>query len=370
MKTLTHPYKMVSLLVVLSSFASSFHPSTHSIRNRLPQGRSLGRRPIVLYSSNNDKEEDELAAAFESCREATEIGSRTFYLATQFMDRRKAEAVWAIYTWCRETDEVADGEEGGTDEERATELEFRRQRLQKTMVETSTDGASSADVALAASCRRFQLEVSPFEDMIDGMLMDLDLGDQSGPSSVRVMCDSIDEQDLYAYRVAGTVGLMTLPIVGEGVDTASKLIRQRAVALGEAFQLTNILRDVGEDIQLRNRVYIPGSQLTQFGVAPEDILKMSTGEVPISDAYRRLIASELERNLARYEVAEQGIPMLPWITQFPVRVALELYREIAMSVRSRNGYDNLTQRAFVGKWSKIGLLPGIAVRAAIASWQA
>lgn len=204
--------------------------------------------------------------------------------------------------------------------------------------------------------------------MIDGMLMDLDITDPSTDSSLRVMCATIDEQDLYAYRVAGTVGLMTLPIVGDGVDIGSKIIRERAVALGEAFQLTNILRDVGEDIQQRGRIYIPKTELIRFGVRPEDILSMCSGDQPLSDAYKSLIDSELERNLERYDVAELGIPMLPPITQFPVRVALELYREIALSIRSRNAYDNLTQRSFVGKWSKLLALPGIGLRAAFASW--
>ena len=117
------------------------------------------------------------AAAIERCRVATMEGSKTFYFATQFMDRARAEAVWAIYSWCREVDEITDGDGYARDSERRAELERRRRRLDATFGgrggDGGGDGATSTELALAAACARFELSKEPFNDMIDGMLMDL-----------------------------------------------------------------------------------------------------------------------------------------------------------------------------------------------------
>ena len=317
-----------------------------------------------------------VSTAIERCRVATQEGSKTFYFATNFMDRERAEAVWSIYAWCREVDEVADGPGFASDDLRRAELERRRARLDATFGGGGGDAAeSSTELALASACARFALSKEPFNDMIDGMLMDLRAeggaeGEGEGGGGARVLYETAEELDVYCYRVAGTVGLMTLPIVG-GVDRAADAeTRARARALGEALQLTNILRDVGEDATERGRVYLPRAHLARFGVGADDIVAMSRGERPISDAYRRLVDFELARNLERYADGEAGVPLLPAATQLPVRVALELYREIALSIVARNGHDNLTQRAFVGTWSKVRALPGItarAVRAALAA---
>eukprot|EP00616_Rhizochromulina_sp_CCMP1243_P001319 CAMPEP_0118976428 /NCGR_PEP_ID=MMETSP1173-20130426/18800_1 /TAXON_ID=1034831 /ORGANISM="Rhizochromulina marina cf, Strain CCMP1243" /LENGTH=289 /DNA_ID=CAMNT_0006926459 /DNA_START=36 /DNA_END=902 /DNA_ORIENTATION=+ len=288
------------------------------------------------------------------------------------MGQAEAEAVWSVYFWCRDLDEVADGAGFSSPKDRATELERRKALLARAFSSTGDvrpegkvwkdDSGLASALSLGLAAQRFRLEVEPFQDMIDGMLMDV----QAEAKGQQVLYATADELDVYCYRVAGTVGLMTLPVVAQGLDTKDPELRARAKALGEAFQLTNILRDVGEDLRLRGRVYLPQETLDRFGVSVDDLQRMAKGETPLSDNYKSLLRHEIQRNLERYTVGESGIPMLPWTMRFPVRVALELYREILVSIEEKSGLDNLSKRAFVGTLEKISLLPGILLRALFA----
>eukprot|EP00882_Tetradesmus_deserticola_P014402 GHRQ01015314.1.p2 GENE.GHRQ01015314.1~~GHRQ01015314.1.p2 ORF type:complete len:174 (+),score=78.20 GHRQ01015314.1:1542-2063(+) len=120
------------------------------------------------------------------------------------------------------------------------------------------------DAALTDTISQFPVEIQPFRDMIDGMRMDL----------VKSRYETYDELYEYCYRVAGTVALMSMPVMG--VDPAYKgplePVYRAALALGTANQLTNILRDVGEDLQTRNRIYLPLDELAQYGIAEKDLV--------------------------------------------------------------------------------------------------
>ena len=115
----------------------------------------------------------------------------------------------------------------------------------------------------------FPLDIQPFKDMIEGMRMDL----------VKARYHTFDELYEYCYRVAGTVGLMSMPVMGlgPGIDqndpTQIEGVYKAALALGTANQLTNILRDVGEDIAERNRIYIPLEDLAEFGIEEQDVVR-------------------------------------------------------------------------------------------------
>ena len=121
------------------------------------------------------------------------------------------------------------------------------------------------DAALTDTVSKFPVDIQPFRDMIDGMRMDL----------VKPRYETFDELYEYCYRVAGTVGLMSMPIMGCDDDFEGDLekVYKAALSLGLANQLTNILRDVGEDVQTRNRIYIPLEELAQFGITEEEIVR-------------------------------------------------------------------------------------------------
>jgi len=162
-----------------------------------------------------------------------------------------------------------------------------------------------------------------------------------------------DELHLYCYRVAGTVGLMTLPIMGsvDGTRAGLRAAAEPALALGVALQLTNILRDVGED-RLRGRIYLPLEDLQRFNYSEADLLAGV-----LDDRYRALMKFQIARARAYFAKAEAGIDLLSPDARLPVRASLDMYAGI-LEVLETNGYDNFKRRAYVSKWGKLATLPG------------
>ena len=181
-----------------------------------------------------------LGEAYEICRQVTAKYSKSFYLATLLMPEEKRRAIWAIYVWCRRTDELVDGPAAKfTTPETLARWEGQ---LESNFAGIAID---DEDVALVDTLERFPLEIQPFRDMIEGQRMDL----------AKNRYQTFDELLLYCYRVAGTVGLMSTVVMGvEPPVTQAPWDKppapapiDEAIALGIANQLTNILRDVGED---------------------------------------------------------------------------------------------------------------------------
>ena len=187
--------------------------------------------------------------------------------------------------------------------------------------------------------------------------------------SDKVTYESWDELYLYCYRVASTVGLMTMPVMGTATGVTMEEARDPAVALGIALQITNILRDVGEDARDRGRIYLPDEDLRRFGVASEYILDRSVAgaQAEIDDNYRELIKFEIARARQYYTQAEEGIPLLAPSAQLPVAVAMELYREILNKIELNN-YDNLSRRAYLTAGEKMCMVPGIWIKTQTGQW--
>jgi phytoene synthase len=197
--------------------------------------------PIRSLSSVED--------AYELCRQVTAKYSKTFYMGTLLMSPAKRRAIWAIYVWCRRTDELVDGPQAQFTSEKT--LDRWETQLESVFAGCPVD---DEDVALVDTLEQFPLEIQPFRDMIAGQRMDLH----------RSRYQTFDDLYLYCYRVAGTVGLMSTTVMGvdkqltprPGASLEAINPIQEAVALGIANQLTNILRDVGEDAR-RGRIYLP-----------------------------------------------------------------------------------------------------------------
>jgi len=202
------------------------------------------------------------------------------------------------------------------------------------------------DAALTDTVVRFPtLSIVPFQDMIKGMVMDV-------PGTGQNRYATWDDLNLYCYRVAGTVGLMSLPIFGTADGYTEDDARDAALSLGVALQITNILRDVGEDAR-RGRIYLPQEDMKRFGVSEEQIMNGI-----VNDNYRRLMRFEIDRAESYYLKAQEGIPMLSSVARFPTQAALEIYRQILIRLVA-NDYDNLSKRAYVSKLEKFSMLPGI-----------
>jgi 15-cis-phytoene synthase len=293
-----------------------------------------------------------LEDAYELCRQITAEYSKTFYLGTLLMPPAKRRAIWAIYVWCRRTDELVDGPR--SEQTTNATLDEWEQQLELLFAGHPTE---DADVALVDALEQFPIDIQPFRDMIAGQRMDL----------YRSRYETFEELELYCYRVAGTVGLMTTPVMG--VDTSRDVTpwaaaqprinpEPEAVALGIANQLTNILRDVGEDAR-RGRIYIPLEDLERFRYSEKDLLNGV-----LDERWRNLMRFQIARARRFFSEAEQGVGLLSSDARFPVWAALVLYRGI-LDVIEQNQYDVFQKRAYVPGWRKLLYLPLAKLRAEV-----
>jgi 15-cis-phytoene synthase len=293
-----------------------------------------------------------VAEAYEYCRTITAEYAKTFYLGTLLMPKDKRKAIWAIYAWCRNTDELVDGAKAQyTTEDTLIKWE---QQLECTFAGIPLE---DADVALADTVKHYPLDIQPFRDMIAGQQMDL----------YRSRYQTFEELKLYCYRVAGTVGLMSNAVLGinqqsNGVPWEKNCQpynpEKEAIALGIAMQLTNILRDVGEDAR-RGRIYLPLEDLAAFNYTEKDLLAGVN-----DDRWKAMMRFQIKRARSYYRQAEQGIRYLIRDSHLPVWASLMLYQGILDAIEN-NDYDVFNQRAFVKKPIKIASLPIAWLRAQV-----
>ncbi|KAA3456087.1 phytoene synthase 2, chloroplastic [Gossypium australe] len=280
---------------------------------------------------------DLLNEAYDRCGEVCAEYAKTFYLGTLLMTPERRRAVWAIYVWCRRTDELVDGPNASHITPRA--LDRWEKRLDDLFEGRPYD---MLDAALSDTVSKYPVDIQPFKDMIEGMRLDL--------RKSRYM--NFDELYLYCYYVAGTVGLMSVPVMGIAPESKASVesVYNAALALGIANQLTNILRDVGEDAR-RGRIYLPQDELARFGLSDDDIFR---GQV--TDKWRNFMKDQIKRARMFFDEAEKGVSELNAASRWPVWASLLLYRQILDAIEE-NDYNNFSKRAYVGKVKKFASLP-------------
>ena len=292
-----------------------------------------------------NKSFNNLEDAYEICRKETQQWAKTFYLGTLLLPYEKRRAIWAIYVWCRRTDELMDSSEAlkKSEEELSDSLnswEENTKNIFKGIVKTDLDAV------LADTLEKYPQNIDPYLDMIAGQRMDL----------TKFRYKNFEELKLYCYRVAGTVGLMTQNVMGIDAfyEAASWIevpdISEAAIALGIANQLTNILRDVGEDRQ-RGRIYIPQDEIKNFGYSEEELM---LGK--INPQWKNLMAFQLNRAREWFKSSEEGIKWLSADARWPVWTSLRLYRKILNSIENLD-YDVFNNRAYVNKTIKAFEIP-------------
>ena len=286
-----------------------------------------------------------LEAAFEACRRETAEWAKTFYLGTLLLPLKKRRAIWAIYVWCRRTDELMDSPEA--QQRPVDELAERLDRWEeKTRAIFAGRAEDDLDAVMLDTIERFPQDIQPYLDMIEGQRMDL----------TWTRYPRFEDLKLYCYRVAGTVGLMTQGVMGVDKAYTSAPWSHRpdtsdaAVALGIANQLTNILRDVGED-RGRGRIYLPQEDLERFGYSEDDLM---AGR--LNAAWRELMGFQLQRAREWFARSEAGVRWLSRDARWPVWTSLRLYRGILDAIE-RIDYDVFNHRAYVGKVNKLLHLP-------------
>jgi phytoene synthase len=239
-----------------------------------------------------------------------------FYYAFLTLPRRRREALYAFYAFCRTVDDVADlGDERGVDRA-AQRSELERWRRDVALCYEPGDRPENPIAAgLADAVRAFALPREALLAIIDGVEMDLD----------QVRYETVEDLYPYCYRVASAVGLCCIEIFGYTDPRA----REYAIKLGTALQFTNIIRDVGADARA-GRIYVPQEDLRKFGVTADDVL---TGRY--TDEFVRLMRHQAERARQFYRAAQESFPAPDTRALVPAEIMGRIYRALLDEIEAQ-----------------------------------
>lgn len=274
------------------------------------------------------------AAAFRACKRIAARHGRTYFLATLLLPARARPATYALYAFARRVDDAVDLP--GGDPHRA--LDDSARLLDDVYAGREVDGPVAT--ALAATVQRYGLRRAWFDAFLHSMRMDLHTTEYPTFAAL----------DEYVHGSARVIGLQMLPVLGTTVPQAEA--EPYAAALGEAFQLTNFLRDVGEDLR-RGRLYLPTSELAAFDVDRE-LLEWSLATGRPDPRIRRALRGLVAHNRAIYRRARPGIALLRPESRPCVTTAFTLYQGILDEITA-NDYDVLGSRATVGRRRRAGV---------------
>jgi phytoene synthase len=254
----------------------------------------------------------------EYCQQKAAASGSSFYYSFLFLPAERRRAITALYAFCREVDDVVD--EGGDPQVAAAKLAWWRTELGALFAGKPQHPVTRA---LLPFVEKFSLEGAKLGEIIDGMEMDLRQSRYLDWPSLETYC----------YRVAGVVGLLAAGIFGYRDERTLEYARK----LGIAFQLTNIIRDVGEDAR-KNRIYLPMDELKRFGVPAADILQAKQ-----TPAFRELMAFQAQRARTYYEEAMAALPRGDRRTQRAGLVMAAIYRALLREIEN-DGFQVLAQR--------------------------
>lgn len=290
-------------------------------------------------------EDTKLRFAYAHCRSITRKHAKTFYMATRFLPYHKQRSIFAIYGLCRTLDDIVDETKDLKHQRTKTRKEIIRSlenfRTQLIGAYRGMEQKNSVLIAFADVLNRYHISLEHPLTLLDGVKMDL----------VKNRYDNFDELYEYSYKVASVVGLMTTEVFGYKNPQAVN----HAVELGIAMQLTNILRDIGEDLA-KNRIYLPKEDLERFNVSEEDLF---SGK--LTNSFIDLMKFQIERARNYYEKADRGIPMLEKDSRLPVLLARENYSRILDKIEE-NQYQVFTQRAYLNSTEKFSILPRVILQ--------
>jgi len=265
----------------------------------------------------------------DNCQDKAAKSGSSFYYSFMFLPPERRQAITALYAFCREVDDVVD--ECHDVSLAQAKLEWWRKEVARTYAGTPTHPVGHA---LMDVLTRFNLPQEQLLEIIDGMAMDL--------SQTRYL--DFKGLQLYCYRVASVVGLLAAEIFGYQDRQTLKYAHD----LGLAFQLTNIIRDVGEDAR-RGRIYLPIEDLQRFNVPAKDIL-----EARYSDAFRALMKFQADRAEQFYEQAFAQLPQVDRKAQRPGLVMAAIYRTLLREIAA-DGFQVLDRRTSLTPLRKVWL---------------
>lgn len=278
-----------------------------------------------------------LREGYERCRQLNAVHGRTYYLATKLLARRQRPAVHALYALARLADDIVDTAPPGSD---PAQVIASLGQLSGDL-EAGLRAGYSDDPVLAAvidTAVRYGIDGALFGEFFESMRMDLTVTGYQDRAAL----------DVYTRGSAEVIGLQVLPVLGTVVPAAEAA--PYAAALGKAFQLTNFLRDVGEDLD-RGRVYLPADELAAFGV-DRALLQWCRDRRTTDPRVRAALADQHATNRGVYAYAKAGIAMLDPASRPCVATAFSLYREILDRIEA-SGYAVFARRARVGRMRRV-----------------
>jgi len=266
----------------------------------------------------------------EYCQEKAAASGSSFYYSFLFLPKPQREAITALYAFCREIDDIAD--ECHEELVARTKLAWWRKEIGNLYNAIPQHPVTQA---LAPAVTRYQLNEEHFHEIIDGMEMDLEQNRYA----------EFKHLQLYCYRVASVVGLLSASIFGFSNNRTLKYAHD----LGLAFQLTNIIRDVGEDAR-RNRIYLPQDELARFGVTDDDILQ--SRETP---QMQQLLEFQIERAESYYDRALGELPDEDRKQQRTGLIMTAIYRTLLREIRAGGASKVLNARISLTPLRKLWL---------------
>jgi phytoene synthase len=290
-----------------------------------------------------------LRDAYRRCRTLNSQHGRTFFLATRLLAPQQRPAVHALYGFARRADDILDDFDPSLDAaDRADRLQHLATKLFKRLVAGVTDDDDPALAAVVHTARTYGIPWDLFDDFLGSMRMDLTATDYPNRAAL----------DRYMYGSAEVIGLQMLPVLGTvgGRDEAAPY----AAALGKAFQLTNFLRDIDEDLQ-RGRIYLPADELAVHAV-DRDLLMWCHAHRRTDARVRRALVEQHAATRRVYEFARIGIALLHPRSRPCIAAALTLYSEILDRIEEID-FAVFSQRASVGTGRRLQVAGGGLIKA-------
>ena len=275
-----------------------------------------------------------IARGFKEAQKLTKRYAKTFYFASKLLGRKKRQAAYSVYAICRISDDSVDGAGGCLEK-----LKIIEKKIDSAY--SSSCFQEPLSLAFKNTVNTYNIPKCYFDQLIKGMYLDLEKKNYA----------NFDELYNYCYKVAGVVGLVMLQIFGCQNEKA----KQSAVDLGIAMQLTNILRDIKEDLD-RGRRYLPLNELKDYHIEAES-LKLEK----VSEEFVSLLKFQIQRARTYYQSSDKGIRMIADRRSRLVVCAMSKIYEAILGEIEKNNYDIFSSRASVSGLAKLGLLVKIII---------
>jgi phytoene synthase len=272
-------------------------------------------------------------AAFEHARLLTEHYSKSFYISAKMLPKERRWATYALYGFCRYVDNLIDNPRHRSKDELLYEANFISREIE--IAYRSGESEHPILKSFITVAKHYHIPIEYPQELIAGVTMDIQTSRYG----------TFDDLYVFAYRVAGVVGLMMTHVLGYKTEKAFEY----AEKLGIAMQLTNILRDIKEDLNI-NRIYLPAEEMQQFGVGEANLFKEE-----MNDKLKALMKFQIDRAQKYYNEANPGIKYLIPESRFAIYSASKIYNGILKNI-VHHDYNPFLGRVYVPQVKKMGIL--------------